>query len=171
MPITITNPLTQTDSSVTISNTLGYAVNFKVTLTDCTGKAYGTQKAYTSGTISLASGHTWTVPQDAITHRLVTFTVVRSQAQAGTVQAAADLVSRQGCPAPSTAPQVSVPTGSHYFKGLTGVAVQPAKPQQQQGSTAAGLIGLAVCLVLLVLMVMGLRRLYKAVRRPRGRHA
>jgi hypothetical protein len=151
MPILITPATAHHAVPVTLSNTLGYPVVYKVSVTSCSGTVVGGS----SSARILASGKAATILPTSRAHRLVTFTVARADQAASGIRTQVALTSRQGCPLASRPSIAALPTPA----AATGVAVHAA-PSSHDALYAGG--G-GIALVTAITIALGVR-LFK---RPR----
>lgn len=155
MPISITPATTVHPRPVVLSNSLGYAVTARLSVTTCGGKVLRSGR-----TITLASGQAVKSPPTR-NHVLVTWSVQRAQQQPGAIQTVASMTSRQGCPAV----KVSHPALPKASKTVAGVQVAAPKPA---GFPAAPVAAMVLGAFLLVACAIWLQR--RRTRRTGGAH-
>lgn len=120
MPLSITPATATHPEPVTLTNTLGYTVIAKPSVTDCQGHL-----VWTGPTETLLNGQTMTIPVKTGSDSYVTVSVERP-ATSGQLATAVALTSRQGCKVTQTTAKVApLPVPS---KATTSHAVAVTAP-------------------------------------------
>lgn len=124
MPITITPASASKPTTVVLSNELGFAIDAKATVTDCSGHVISQTRSEVIGNGGKAS----VTPHTTLAN-FTTWVVTRAESPTSGISSSVALTSRQGCAVKVTPKLAANAVPSHTSaKASAGVAVSAATP-------------------------------------------